>query len=213
MEKDCIQWRWGAADVNWGYSRAVEGILRRTPQSHHIYSGQEGELQDLDVSWLWWLRSLKQLNNSTVVKISSELLKALDVSGAVLADTSLQCCMGICDDALEVAGWGGGFTFQVLAQEVLNSLEISWVRCSGNMEFMVSCYRLLNLCIFQVKAWFVLLTVNQTHFQSGLDSVTDLFFPAKTFTPWTQISIRPQRRTSSCWPWKVMLGLWSMFVL
>lgn len=120
-------------------------------------------------TWMWAevTEAVKQLHSGSakgVVKISSELLKALEVSGAVLADTPLQCCMDICDDALEVAGWGGGFTFQVLAQEVLNSLEISWVRCSGNMELMISCYRPLNLCIFQAKARFVLLTVNQTHF-------------------------------------------------
>ncbi len=34
----CFQWRWTAADLNWGYHRTVEVILRGSPQSHrHVF--------------------------------------------------------------------------------------------------------------------------------------------------------------------------------
>uniref|UniRef100_A0A671XIA7 Endonuclease/exonuclease/phosphatase domain-containing protein n=1 Tax=Sparus aurata TaxID=8175 RepID=A0A671XIA7_SPAAU len=34
LHQHCLQWGWGAVDLDWGHRRAVERILRGSPQSH-----------------------------------------------------------------------------------------------------------------------------------------------------------------------------------
>ena len=47
--------------------------------------------------------------------------------------------------------------------------------CSEGMEWMAFCYRLSNLCIIRVRAWFALLAVSQTRSQSGLVSAKAVY--------------------------------------
>ena len=33
LHQHCLQWGWGAVDLDWGHRRMVEGMLRGSPQS------------------------------------------------------------------------------------------------------------------------------------------------------------------------------------
>ncbi len=89
----CFQWRWAAADLNWGYLRTVEGILLGSPQSHrHVFHwgsrvrGLGGGLVH-HPSW-----SHRGSQEAWVLQMSG-------CGGAVLVDTPLQHRVVVGDSA------------------------------------------------------------------------------------------------------------------
>uniref|UniRef100_A0A8C6KR66 Reverse transcriptase domain-containing protein n=1 Tax=Nothobranchius furzeri TaxID=105023 RepID=A0A8C6KR66_NOTFU len=47
IRSHCLQWGWGAADINWGYSQMVEGILEELLNPTYAHSEEEPEPGDL----------------------------------------------------------------------------------------------------------------------------------------------------------------------